>query len=158
MINKYGFIFYRELISTIIIFFSFITKANLQDNSINNIDEKAFSEIYFTNYNTENHHIKAYLDVQSQKVILSVNKKLNIKLNSNLPVKILELTPNKLILFTRNILQKGFKVIQLTLNEKMIEEISLPAAFQDYGYFRGAFLMVNMYISLIMYQRILTIL
>ena len=139
MINKYGFIFCRELISTIIIFFSFITKANPQDNSINNIDEKAFSEIYFTNYNTENHHIKAYLDVQSQKVILSVNKKLNIKLNSNLPVKILELTPNKLILFTRNILQKGFKVIQLTLNEKMIEEISLPAAFQDYGYFRGAF-------------------
>jgi len=79
MINKYGFIFFRKLIFTIIIFLSFITKANPQDNFINNIDEKIFSEIYFTNYNTENHHIKAYLDIQSQKVILSVNKKTKYK-------------------------------------------------------------------------------
>ena len=79
MINKYGFIFCRELISTIIIFLSFITRANPQDNFINNIDEKVFLEIYFTNYNTENHRIKAYLDIKSQKVILSVNKKTKYK-------------------------------------------------------------------------------
>ncbi len=79
MINKYGFIFCRKLISTIIIFLSFITNANPQDNFINNINEKVFSEIYFTNYNTENHYIKAYLDIQSQKVTLSVNKKTKYK-------------------------------------------------------------------------------
>ncbi|HJK85150.1 MAG TPA: hypothetical protein QKA37_00925 [Candidatus Megaira endosymbiont of Stentor roeselii] len=139
MINKYSSYSCRGLIAAIIIFISSIAIANPQNNFVDNIDEKTFSEIYFTNYNTENHHIKAYLDVQSHKIILSVNKKLNIKLNSNLPVKILELTPNRLIIFTRNIFQKGFKIIQLTLNEKMIEEISLPEAFQDYGYFRGAF-------------------
>ena len=103
MINKYSSYSCRGLIAAIIIFISSIAIATPQNNFVDNIDEKTFFEIYFTNYNTENHHIKAYLDVQSHKIILSVNKKLNIKLNSNLPVKILELTPNQLIIFTRNI-------------------------------------------------------
>ncbi|XVN42181.1 MAG: hypothetical protein RCG15_05790 [Candidatus Rickettsia vulgarisii] len=127
------------LVKYLLLLYCIINTALAQYNSINaNI-------VPFINLNTENHRLKLSIaEIFPHNVTLYIDIDKKVEFGSNLPVKALEYSPDKLVIFTRPLLNTGISVFLVNLKENSkITKIDLPKNLINHGYFREAIIYEN---------------
>ncbi|WP_375327466.1 hypothetical protein [Candidatus Tisiphia endosymbiont of Nemotelus uliginosus] len=94
----------------------------------------------FTRLSTQNHQLKLSISEalpHDVTLYLNINKK--IQFGQNLPIKVLEYSPNKLVVFTRPLLDTGMSVLLVDLKKDFkITKIEISENLKNNGYFREA--------------------